>query len=466
MAASGRHAEALEALGKLLELEPQRLDALQTAGQIQSHLGKHGEAIETFRVAQNLAPDDENVAVSLIGQIMAVDGAASGVEPCDRFLEGHPKSVAVLYTRAHALAAAGRDEEALGSLKRVVELEPKNLDALLMMGQIQGQLGKRTDAIRTFRAAYKLDRDNPIVARSMANFGEPLNFWERIFTALKIGRLIGFDHQPGKEDADIETEQTLVLAPDVLFAQSQEMAASGRHVEALEVLREVLALDPERMDVLQTVGQIQSHLGKHKEAIETFRAAENIAPDDENVAVSLIGQIMAVDGSAAGIEPCVRFLERQPENIALLKMHANLLAGAERHKEALGVLGRVVALEPKNLDALATMGQIQAHLEMHSEAVLTFRAAFKIDPDNQIVLSSLIGQTIEADGPGAALELCASVLEQQPENIVLLQDNRCGGRITGYDIMDMLKDKFKVKYSISGTYNLLLRLTIMTRKKL
>ena len=58
-------------------------------------------------------------------------------------------------------------------------------------------------------------------------------------------------------------------------------------------------------------------------------------------------------------------------------------------------------------------------------------------------------------GRGRRTKLADESEQEFKENIVLLQDNRCGGRITGYDIMGMLKDKFKVKYSISGTYNLL-----------
>ena len=63
-------------------------------------------------------------------------------------------------------------------------------------------------------------------------------------------------------------------------------------------------------------------------------------------------------------------------------------------------------------------------------------------------------------GRGRKSKLPSELEDDFKKNIIILQEDRSGGRITGYDIMDMVKEKYKVKYKISGIYNLLSRLNM------
>lgn len=63
-------------------------------------------------------------------------------------------------------------------------------------------------------------------------------------------------------------------------------------------------------------------------------------------------------------------------------------------------------------------------------------------------------------GRGRKTKLPSESEQEFKKNIILLQENRDGGRITGYDIMDMVRKEFKVNYTISGIYNLLSRLNM------
>jgi len=45
--------------------------------------------------------------------------------------------------------------------------------------------------------------------------------------------------------------------------------------------------------------------------------------------------------------------------------------------------------------------------------------------------------------------------------VIALQENRTGGRITGHDIQNLLKEKFQVKYCLNSVYNLLNNLDLV-----
>ena len=63
-------------------------------------------------------------------------------------------------------------------------------------------------------------------------------------------------------------------------------------------------------------------------------------------------------------------------------------------------------------------------------------------------------------GRGRKSKLPIDLEDDFKSNVIALQDNRSGGRVTGYDIIDMVKKEFKVEYTISGIYHLLSRLNM------
>ena len=63
-------------------------------------------------------------------------------------------------------------------------------------------------------------------------------------------------------------------------------------------------------------------------------------------------------------------------------------------------------------------------------------------------------------GRGRKSRLSRDEEESFSREVVSLQDSKSGGRITGDDIMKMVKDKYKITYSISGIYKLLSRMNM------
>ncbi|RLA18499.1 MAG: transcriptional regulator [Gammaproteobacteria bacterium] len=67
----------------------------------------------------------------------------------------------------------------------------------------------------------------------------------------------------------------------------------------------------------------------------------------------------------------------------------------------------------------------------------------------------------ESPRSGAKRKLDPSQETIFKEAVVSLQEKREGGRITGHDIQQLLKEQFKVKCSLSSVYNMLSRLNLV-----
>ena len=61
-------------------------------------------------------------------------------------------------------------------------------------------------------------------------------------------------------------------------------------------------------------------------------------------------------------------------------------------------------------------------------------------------------------GPGRIARISSKLSTEFSEAVISLQENRNGGRIIGKDIVNMVQEKYAVKYSVSGIYKLLYRM--------
>lgn len=61
-------------------------------------------------------------------------------------------------------------------------------------------------------------------------------------------------------------------------------------------------------------------------------------------------------------------------------------------------------------------------------------------------------------GRGRKAKISSDLAAELSESIVLLQKSKCGGRITGKDIIRFIEERYGVQYSLSGIYKLLSRM--------
>jgi len=125
---NGNFEEAISYFEKVLEIEPNHLDALNNIGGLLSTLGKHNEAIFYF----------------------------------DTIIEIEPNYVRALVNKGSALGSLGKFDEAIFYLERALEIDPENIDALSNKAAVFVDQGEHYDAITIFHDLLKIDPDNEI----------------------------------------------------------------------------------------------------------------------------------------------------------------------------------------------------------------------------------------------------------------------------------------------------------------
>lgn len=225
-----------------------------------------------------------------------------------RFL--HPQQVkepgAILYNLDSVLAEAerllqqGRYAEAEAEFRRILNSEPRCASAWRGLGHLATLAGHFPGAVECLERAIQSATDMPLVAAQCH------------------------------------------------FELAQLYRRAGRLAEALEHVRQALALSPGQPPLLRLLGMLYFDLGMSAQAAEAFRAYLEQHPEDAEAWNDLGNAYRQLDRNEEAISAYRRALELRPNLSPALANIANLLAEEGRTQEACEHYRRAYAHQPLN----------------------------------------------------------------------------------------------------------------------
>jgi|KBSMisStandDraft_5_1062788.scaffolds.fasta_scaffold40052_2 predicted O-linked N-acetylglucosamine transferase (SPINDLY family) len=170
-----------------------------------------------------------------------------------------------LFNRAVEAHRSGRVSEAEALYREIIASDPRNFDALHLLGIVCSETGKVSDADKFFRQALAIDPNFP---PCFVNYGFYLLKQSRFSQALEC-----FD-------------KALALFPN--FAQAwlgrgNVMRELGRNDEAFAAYSNAISLDPNMAEAHAGCGNMLAALRRYDEAIKSYDKALAIAPGIEFV---------------------------------------------------------------------------------------------------------------------------------------------------------------------------------------
>jgi lipopolysaccharide biosynthesis regulator YciM len=148
----GRADDARKAIRRALKHAPRSAEAWTLAGELEAERGRSKRALANWQKAAEI---DRRGAAHLYPRIQsgfAATDDARGFETFARgLLEERPGDFAARLALARALGQRGAYDEAVGELKRVLDVDPEHPEALAELGRAQAAGGHEADATETFR---------------------------------------------------------------------------------------------------------------------------------------------------------------------------------------------------------------------------------------------------------------------------------------------------------------------------
>jgi len=268
-----------------------------------------------------------------------------------------------LVARGLALQQSGRLGEAEALYRQVLEMEPRHVTALTMLGTIHAQRRNLAEAERLFGISLKMD---PFQINALYNRG------------IVLAELKRFD------EALVNYDRAIAQKPDnpVIFNnRGNALAELKRFDEALESYDRAISIKADYPDAYFNRGMVLSGLNRLEEALDSYDHALAIRPDyagahfnRANVLTELRRHIQAVDSYE-------RAIALDPDDPLAFNNRGNALADLCRHKEALASYDRAIALKPDYLEALFNRGVALSELKRYEEALASFERAVAFQPD-------------------------------------------------------------------------------------
>lgn len=287
--------------------------------------------------------------------------------------------IETLVEQAERLAAGGQREQARDGYARICQLAPHRARFWLRLAELQYDLERFADCLRTLEYALRLEPRNPasLLLASAA--------------LLETG---GYEHAARLAEQVLNLEGGDRLA--ALLNQGIALLRLGRFAAALAAVDAALELDGDQPVAHSTRGSALFGLGRYGEALTTFDRALALRPGHGVTLSNRAAVLRALRRPAEALADADAALAALPESPSALLNRAAALLDLERFEEALAALERLLTRQPNHAKALLNRALALLRLGRYPDAlaaIQTLQAAGQ--PVIELILTAseaLLGQ--------------------------------------------------------------------------
>lgn len=218
-------------------------------------------------------------------------------------------------------------------LEKVLQVEPRNFNALHIMGVIYVLQKRHAEAQKLFKEAININPGSGVahynLATSLSESGKDLESLFHHDNAVKLS--------PNDQDAWVNYGKSL--------------ANLSRYDEALVCYENALKINPDFAEALSNQGALLAKLHRDQEALSCFEKA------------------LAINSSIP----------------AAWSNKGNAFNKLKRYDEAVACYDRAIQLEPGNVDAWYKKGNTLNELKRHDEALDHYNQALQLNPDHDFL---------------------------------------------------------------------------------
>ncbi len=310
--------------------------------------------------------------------------------------------------KAEVLGLAGRREEALQLVERLLKEDSKDGLVLALRGALRLQQAKPEEldsAIADLEAGVRAVPDNPVIRYNLAEGYRMRRRWDDAIReyqeALRVAPgYVAARHGMaraylGKQDygrALAIAEELLRANPDDLLAaaiQVQALLGSNEIDRAAKVLEQFVQRHPEANDLVYGLALVRMREKRFDEAEKLFRRLTE-GPQADPRAVLGLAEVQAVQGKMdQALALLQQRIKQEPANVGYRLAYAQGLAQAGKLDDAIREYEAIAASDPKNAVARRQLGVLHARKGALDRAEQWLRQAEQLAPKDTETLLAL-----------------------------------------------------------------------------
>jgi len=236
----------------------------------------------------------------------------------------YQKSLADFY-----YSVAGRVEDALAVYAKVLDQQPRHLEALLMAGHISVASKNFDDAEEYYKRVLEIEpwhQDAGLLLEKLQN-----------------------RHKSGALQASAEEQ----------YADIQAMLNDGRANEAVSALETLSESHPDFALAHNDLGVLYYQQGHKDKALNSYEAAARLEPDNTTFQKNLADYYYVEQGRVEdALQMYVKILENDPEDAETLLILGHICVALHKFEDAETFYNRLLAVEPWNAEARENLDKL------------------------------------------------------------------------------------------------------------
>ena len=273
-----------------------------------------------------------------------------GVAELDAATAAAPADAELWRRSARVLQGLGRNKEALERYAKVLELAPRDADALLASAEIHLALNEldaaRTVALSLIGNAAQESRGQYILGRIALKQEKPEE------AVIAFARATRLDAKQGAAWAG--------LAEAYLALKDER--------KARDALAAAAALPDAPVSVFRHLAEIEARAGRHAAALQPFERAIALQPGDAELRLAYARSLAQLERWHDAANAAREAQRLTPKSIDALVLGAEAAYRQGKNGEAIETLKRAVALDPESYDVHFKLGRSYVDNNLYSDA--------------------------------------------------------------------------------------------------
>jgi pilus assembly protein FimV len=352
--------------------------------------GQFDKAIAEWKKVVKETPNDPNLFNTIGDLCLKKDSKTEAVEA---------------YKRAgDLLAADGFTSKAIALYKKVLNIDPSQIDVHIILGDMNVEKGLISNALENYKIVYSHYTKNHQVAQSLDILQKMADMKPDIALRLKLADMYA------KEGMKSEASQAYLEAADVHLSKDA-------FPEAREIFKKVLALDPDNKAVYFKAGVIYYKEGKFNEACKSFKPAFAADPSNQELLELYLDALSKAGRDADAEEVYKKLLAQDPGRVDLRDKLYHLYLAKKDFDKALAEAGVIaaarveskefdaaeevlrgfVAESPRSVDGLRKLSELYQRIDKPDQAAeqLVLAAEVLIEDGDQDGAKELLARAVE-----------------------------------------------------------------------
>jgi len=290
-----------------------------------------------------------------------------------------------------------RFAEAEAICRQILSVEPKNGEALHLMGVVFCENGNNKQAVKYITQAIKINKNVP-------------DYYHNLGLALQ--------NQGELQKALLQYRMAITLKPTLTVSHmnmANILQSQGKLEEALAHYQKAIDADPGFALAHYNLGNVYANSGRYDESIKPYERAIALKPDLAEAYTNLGVALKEKGRLAESIALHQRAIALKPDLPIAYNNLGTSLQAQDRYAEAEAMYTKAISLQPVNPDAwfnLAFALQMDRKL---AESITAAEQAVAVAPDSQSALTTLIHQRQHAcswDGLAAHEQKLLAMIRQ------------------------------------------------------